>query len=157
MGSRVYIAMGSNLGDRRKTLLEALRMMADSPRVAVLRHSEFIETDPVGPPGQGKYLNAAVEIDTTLAPAELLAEMHRIEACLGRDRGKETRWGPRTCDLDILLIDDLVIHTPELTVPHPYLHERSFMLDPLARIAPDLVHPVLKKTMVQLLEELSES
>ena len=157
MSSRAYIAMGGNLGDRRKTLLEALRMMSDCPHIAVLRHSDFIETDPVGPPGQGKYLNAAVEIETTLAPAELLAQMHRIETCLGRDRGKETRWGPRTCDLDILLIDDLVIETPELTVPHPYMHERSFMLQPLAQLAPDLVHPVLKKTMARLLKELSES
>lgn len=155
MSSRVYIAMGSNLGDRRATLESALRMMAAHPKIAVRRHSEFLETEPVGEPGQGKYLNAAVEIDTELSPQELLDELHRIEAALGRDRSKEKHWGPRTCDLDILLIDDQVIRTPDLTVPHPYLHERTFMLEPLVMLAPDLVHPVLKKTMAELLTALS--
>ena len=154
---RVYIAMGSNLGDREATLLAALRMMGEQPGIVVRRRSEFLETDPVGPPGQGKYLNAAVEIDTTLPPEDLLAALKQIEARLGRDRSKEVRWGSRTCDLDILLIDDSVIDTADLKVPHPYLHERTFMLEPLVQIAPDVVHPVLGKTMGQLLRDLAES
>ena len=155
--ARVYIAMGSNLGDREATLLAALRMMAEHPEIVVRRRSEFLETDPVGPPGQGKYLNAAVEIDTTLPPEDLLAALKQIEARLGRDRSKEVRWGSRTCDLDILLIDDSVIDSADLKVPHPYLHERTFMLEPLVQIAPDVVHPMLKKTMAQLLGELKEA
>lgn len=157
LNARVYIAMGSNLGDREATLLAALRMMGEQPGIVVRRRSEFLETDPVGPPGQGKYLNAAVEIETTLPPQDLLAALKQIEARLGRDRSKEVRWGSRTCDLDILLIDDSIIDSPDLKVPHPYLHERTFMLEPLVQIAPDVVHPALKKTMVQLLTELAES
>ena len=155
--STAYIAMGSNLGDRKGTLLAALRMLGERPDVVLLRRSGFFETAPVGPPGQGNYLNAAIEIETTLAPLELLAAIQDIEARLGRDRAREVRWGVRTCDLDILLIDELVLDTPELTVPHPRMHERTFMLEPLAQIAPNLMHPVLKKTVAQLLNELTKN
>ncbi len=88
------------------------------------------------------------------APPDLLAALQEIERRLGRDRSKEIRWGPRTCDLDILLIDRQVIDTPELTVPHPRMHERRFMLEPLAEIAPDAMHPVLGKTVVRMLADL---
>ncbi len=150
-----YIALGSNLGDRGEMLLATVKKLAAAAGIEVRRISQFISTEPVGgPPDQPKYLNAAAEIQTTLSPQELLAALHEIEQSLGRDRTAEQRWGPRTCDLDILLIGELVMDTAELTIPHPRMHERRFVLEPLAQIAPKVVHPVLKKTVSQLLCEL---
>lgn len=149
-----YIGLGSNLGDRGDTLMAAVKQLAALKGIAVRRISQFVVTEPVGgPEDQPKYLNAAAEIETTLAPAELLGELQRIEASLGRDRSKEQRWGPRTCDLDILLMGQTVIETTELTIPHPRMHERLFVLRPLAQIAPQVVHPKLHKTVVELLAE----
>jgi len=122
--------------------------------IEVCRVSTMIETDPVGPGGQGRYLNAAVEIETSLEPRRLLRALQGIEAELGRDRRREQRGGSRTCDLDILLMGEVVLDTPELTIPHPRLAERWFALQPLAQIAPQARHPVLKKTAGELLAEL---
>jgi len=149
-----YIGLGSNLGDRGDTLMAAAKRLAAVAGVDVRRISQFVVTEPVGgPEDQPKYLNAAAEIVTTLPPRDLLSELQRIEASLGRDRSKEQRWGPRTCDLDILLMGETVIDTPELTVPHPRMHERLFVLRPLAQIAPTAIHPKLQKSVVQLLAE----
>jgi len=152
-----YIALGANLGDRSETLRSALEMLDESPGVSVACVSEMIRTEPVGGPGgQGDYLNAAARLETTLVPLELLVLLQGIERWLGRDRSGEQRWGARTCDLDILLIDDEVMETTELTIPHPRMHERRFVLAPLNEIAPDAVHPVLKSTVASLLADLED-
>jgi len=150
--------MGSNVGDRAATLLAAAKMISQHDKITVRRFSKMLETLPVGgPEDQGRYLNAAMEIQTTLSPLELLEALQDIEAVLGRDRSKEVRWGPRTCDLDILLMEGVVIESERLTIPHPRMHERLFVLRPLAEIAPNAIHPTLKEGIVDLLTDLEVS
>ena len=154
-GQIVYIALGGNLGDRAETLATALVMLKEHQGISVLRLSKMVQTAPVGgPDGQGDYLNAAAKIETSLSPVQLMSVLQDIERKLGRDRASEQRWGPRTCDLDILLIGDVVMDTPELTIPHPRMHERRFVLGPLDEIAADAVHPIFNKTVSTLLADL---
>ena len=149
-----YLGLGSNLGDRRASLSAALAALRADPGVRSVSASDFIETDPVGgPPGQGRFLNAAARIETDLAPRDLLALLKRIERDLGRAAGGP-RWGPRTIDLDILLYDNLCLESADLTVPHPRLRERRFVLAPLAEVAPDAVDPVTGLTVRALLARL---
>jgi len=149
----VYLGLGSNLGDRRGNLDAALAALRANPAVRVLAVSPFIETAPVGgPPGQGPYLNGAAAVETDLAPADLLAALKRIERALGRREGP--RWGPRPVDLDILLFGALVLDTADLTIPHPRLRERRFVLEPLAAIAPDARDPVTGLTVRELVAQL---
>jgi 2-amino-4-hydroxy-6-hydroxymethyldihydropteridine diphosphokinase len=137
-----YIGLGANLGDRLETLQEALDALAES--VSVLDVSSVYETAPQGCADQPDFLNAVARIQTDLPPADLLSAMSGIERRLGRMRHR--RWGPRTIDLDILSYDRLVCHGPDLTLPHPRMHQRAFVLIPLAEIAPQFVHPVFGKT-----------
>lgn len=155
MTHTAYIGLGSNLGDRAENLRRALELLDQSQGVVVRRVSEAIETEPVGPP-QPRYLNAAAALEIALAPEALLDCCQQIERALGRDRSREQRWGPRTIDLDILLIDDLQIQTDRLIVPHPRLAERLFVLRPLAEIAPDLRVPGTHRTVEQCRSELED-
>jgi 2-amino-4-hydroxy-6-hydroxymethyldihydropteridine diphosphokinase len=149
-----YLALGSNLGDRAGYLNAAITRLRSWPGVDVTKVSTFLETDPVGGPGgQGKYLNAAAEVHTTLAPLELMRALLQIETALGRVRTE--RFGPRTIDLDVLLYGLEVVQSDELTVPHPRMHERAFVLAPLVEIAPLAVHPILESTVADLLKRLS--
>lgn len=146
-----YIGLGSNLGDREQFLRGALERVRAAEGVQGLRASSFYETQPVGgPAGQGKFLNAAAIVETTLSPHDFLHLLQRVELELGRER--KEHWGPRTIDLDLLLYDDLVLETPELSIPHPRMHERRFVLEPLSEIAPDLLHPVTGKRISSFLQ-----
>lgn len=151
---RVFVGMGSNLGDRASMLNRAARELGRVPGVKLLACSPVYETDPVGKPDQPRFLNAACEIQTALAPADLMRELLSIEERLGRTRSE--RWGPREIDLDILLYDGLVLENPDVTVPHPELERRRFVLVPLRELDRDVVHPVSGRTIGELAEACSE-
>jgi 2-amino-4-hydroxy-6-hydroxymethyldihydropteridine diphosphokinase len=155
MPTIAYIGLGSNRGDRKTNCRKALELLAESGRVTKV--SSFYRTEPVGFKDQEDFINAVAEVETDLSPQELLAACNRIEAELGRTR--EVRWGPRTIDLDILLYGDRTVHDhdPDLTIPHPLLADRRFVLVPLCEIAPQALHPVSGKTVERLLHELENS
>jgi 2-amino-4-hydroxy-6-hydroxymethyldihydropteridine diphosphokinase len=151
---QAWIGLGSNLGDRSAMIERSLSLLDGLAGVWVVRVSSVIETAPVGPAGQGPYLNAAAELATILSPAALLDAMLCVERKLGRDRSAGVRWGPRTIDLDLLLFEDRVINEPGLAVPHPRLAERAFVLGPLSEIAPLVRVPGDGRTVAALLAEL---
>ncbi len=152
-----YIALGSNLGDRSSNILGALDAFRAHPGIELVVCSSIIETDPVGPEGQGPYLNAVACVRTELNPRDLLDAFLAIEQQFGRDRANEQRWGPRTLDLDLLIYANRVIDEPGLSVPHPRLHERDFVLIPLAEIAPEIMVPMHEKTPRDMLGVLRGS
>ena len=139
--ARVFVGIGSNLGDRRNLLERAVRALGSLPETRVLAVSGFRETDPVGIVHQPRFLNGAVELETALPAAALLEELLAVERRLGRDREGVPPGGPRTIDLDLLLYGDEEIAEPGLEVPHPRLHERAFVLEPLAELDPGLEVP----------------
>jgi 2-amino-4-hydroxy-6-hydroxymethyldihydropteridine diphosphokinase len=143
------VGLGANLGDRAATLARALDLLDRAPTIEIVAVSSFRETDPVGYLDQPRFLNAAAAIDTSLEPQELLAALLEIERQLGRTR-EGPRYGPRTVDLDLLLIEGVTLDDPGLTLPHPRLHERSFALEPLVELDPSIVVPG-RGTVQQLL------
>jgi len=147
MTHTVYIALGTNLGDRLANLRTAIEGLA--PDVTMLAESHIYETPPWGYEDQPSFLNMVVKAETDLEPAALLMFLKKLEVDLGRE--KSVRWGPRLIDLDILFYDDLIIESPPLVIPHPRLHERGFVLAPLADVAAEFIHPVLGKRVRELL------
>jgi 2-amino-4-hydroxy-6-hydroxymethyldihydropteridine diphosphokinase len=149
-----FLGLGSNLGERLVTLQGARQALASHPQVEIAATSPLYETAPVGgPPGQGHYLNAVLQITTDLAPGQLLTLCRTVEETFARCR--QQRWGARTLDIDLLLYGAFLHDEPELQLPHPRLHLRRFVLAPLADLAPHLPHPRLGSTIKQLLEQLS--
>jgi 2-amino-4-hydroxy-6-hydroxymethyldihydropteridine diphosphokinase len=147
--SQIFLGLGSNLGDRLATLDAAVRELGAAGFRTRARSSSY-ETEPVGGPEQGWYLNAVVQGETALPPRELLEACLRVEQQHGRER--RVRWEARTLDVDLLLYGDLALDEPGLHVPHPRLHERRFVLEPLVELAPDVLHPTLRLSAAQLLE-----
>jgi 2-amino-4-hydroxy-6-hydroxymethyldihydropteridine diphosphokinase len=148
----VYIGIGSNLGDREFHCSKAIELLKDAG-IKVEKKSKPVETKPWGVEDQPAFINMAVSAETFLEPVELLSALKAIEKTMGRDMDAE-RWGPRVIDLDIIMYDDLVLDSPELTIPHKHMHERDFVLGPLAEIAPELMHPVFHKSVSELFEAL---
>ena len=140
---RAFIGLGSNLGDRAKLIADAVEAVRRLPRTRVLRVSSLRETDPVGYLDQPRFLNGAVEVETELGPRSLLEALLEIERLLGRDRSTAPPQGPRRIDLDLLVYGDAVVDDADLRIPHPRLHEREFVLEPLAELDPALIVPGL--------------
>jgi 2-amino-4-hydroxy-6-hydroxymethyldihydropteridine diphosphokinase len=134
-----FVALGGNVGDVRSTFDRAIAMLCDGPDIRLQARSSDYRTPPWGVTEQPPFVNAIIAVGTTLAPRDLFARFLEVERALGRDRKYEQRWGPRTIDLDLLAYDDLVLHGEDLTLPHPRLFERAFVLAPLAEIAGDRV------------------
>ena len=150
---RIYLSLGSNIGDREAHLREALERLAASD-VRVLHTSRIYQTEPVGYRDQSWFLNQVVELETSLFPRQLLARLLRIERGMGRRRTVPK--GPRLIDLDILLFGDAVVSTPELEIPHPRIAERRFVLEPVAELAPDLRHPRTRATIREMLAKVMD-
>ena len=145
-----YLALGTNIGNKRRNMITAAALLAE--RVGdVLALSGFYETEPWGFQSENTFLNAALQLDTSLSPLELLKATQEIEIEMGRTQKSNGAYHDRIIDIDILLYNNLVLQTPELTLPHPLMHERLFVMEPLAEIAPNVIHPVFKKPVISLL------
>ena len=151
---KVFIALGSNLGERLKYLEHAVTSLREDACFREIEVSDYMETAPYGGVEQGDFLNGVLAAETLYSPRELLGRLQKEESVAGRKR--EIHWGPRTLDLDILFYDDLILAEKELAIPHPDMNNRLFVLEPLAELAPCLVHPVCRKTVTELLRELKK-
>ena len=145
-----YLALGTNIGNKRRNMITAAALLAERGG-DVLALSGFYETEPWGFQSDNTFLNAALQLETGLPPLELLKATQEIELEMGRTQKSNGAYHDRIIDIDILLYDDLILQTPELTLPHPLMHERQFVMEPLADIAPNVIHPVFKKPVVSLM------
>lgn len=150
---RVFLSLGSNLGDRQDNLHQAIERL-QKKGLKVVKTSRFYETQPWGYLKQPTFVNAVIETFTVLSPVDLLRSIKQIEVQMGR--AETFKWGPRLIDIDILFYDDLIMVSPELTIPHSLVHKRGFVLLPMSEIAPKFVHPIFKKDIETLLEELND-
>ena len=149
-----YLSLGSNSGDRFKLIQQAVNFLDLCENISLVRSSSLYETEPWGLKEQNWFLNAAVEIKTGLSAQDLLVKCQNIEKTLGRNRDQEIRWGERPLDIDIIFFGDEIINSDILTIPHKYMHKRAFVLVPLLELIPDFVHPVYKKTISELYDDL---
>jgi len=152
MSNTAFIGIGSNLGSPQENCQQSIAFLKKIPKLKIIAHSSFYETEPVGLTDQNWFLNTVIEVTTELEPIALLDALLAIEVIMGRTRNK--KWGPRIIDLDLLLYEGQVLKNSRLEIPHPEMTQRRFVLAPLAELAPDLVHPLEKKTIRQLLSEL---
>lgn len=150
---QIFLGIGSNLGNRRKIIDLAINYLKREKNIKVKKVSRLYETEAVGGPAQGKFLNGAIEIDCTLPPQKLLNRLKDIELKLGRNKSGK-KWGPRPIDLDILLFGNLVLREKNLKIPHPLMEERLFVLKPLCEIAPYVYHPLRKQTIAELFKKV---
>ncbi|OGP73412.1 MAG: 2-amino-4-hydroxy-6-hydroxymethyldihydropteridine diphosphokinase [Deltaproteobacteria bacterium RBG_16_49_23] len=154
MGHIVYIGIGSNLGDKIAHCEKAISEILNIDRHRLLSRSSLFKTRPIGYTAQDWFVNGVIKLESDLEPHDLFRALKDVESRLGR--AETFRWGPREIDLDILLYDDRIIQTENLQIPHPHMHERQFVLIPLVEIEPELIHPVLKKSVQNLLKEAKE-
>ena len=153
----VYLSLGSNIGDRVGYVQQATSLLGACENINIVSTSSFYETEPWGMESENWFVNAVIQITTTLEPEQLLAECQRIENQLGRKRAdKNVEYSDRTIDIDIIFYDNIIINTPTLTIPHKHFHRRVFMLIPMLEIAPDFVHPFFGKTVENLYEAIDE-
>ena len=152
--ARVFLSLGSNLGDRLSNIQQAVRAIGMLDNTSIVKTSSFYDTEPWGNKKQNWFVNCAIAIDTQLSPEELLLKCQDIEHTIGRIRNQKERWQERAIDIDILMYDNAIITEENLVIPHPYMHERAFVLVPMLEVKPDLIHPVFKKTISQFYDEL---
>lgn len=153
--SRVFLSLGSNLGDRLSNIQQAVSSLSLHEKITIVKTSSFYETEPWGNKNQGWFINAALALDTDLSCEELLEICQNIEVQLGRIRKENEKWAQRAIDIDILMYDDKIIAIPnKLIIPHPLMHLRAFVLVPMLEVKSDLIHPVYHKTISQMYDEL---
>ena len=150
-----YLSLGSNLGGRVGYIQQAVSLLSASPDINIVATSSFYETEPWQMHSENWFVNAVIQISTTLTPEELLKECKNVESLLGRKKEDDEKgYADRTIDIDIIFYDNLLINTPELTIPHRFFHKRVFMLVPMLEIAQDFVHPLFNKTVEKLYDEI---
>lgn len=150
----VYLSLGSNKGDRVGYIQQANSLLNGFESINVVQSSSLYETEPWGVESENWFVNAVVQVRTSLSPRLLLAQCQKVEALLGRNREQEGKYGDRNIDIDILFYDNLIMNEPDLVIPHKYMHERAFTLVPMLELAPEMIHPVFRKSMNDLYEEL---